>query len=540
MNKYLAGILMLVPSLVLAAQQPLPEWQYSIRPGDTLIGVSASYLQQPADWLKLQRYNKVADAQRLPPGGKLRIPYAWLRQQPASAEVLLVSGQVQVMLPGQAAAPLVAGTKLNVGSEVSTAANSTAVLVFADKSRLVVQPQSQIKLDTVSVYAGGGMADTRIRLQQGRAEIFANPLRQTGNRLEVITPSAIAAVRGTVFRVAVEEKRMRQETLEGQVSVSAAAVEVAVGRAMGTLAEQGKAPLAPVALSAAPDMSSLPAKFDRYPLRFTLPAQAGVESWQAQIAPDAKFERILLEKQARGAVLAFAELPDGNYTMRLRGIDAQGLQGLDGIYGFEVDAHPFPPILAQPGDQASVRNPRPQLKWTQSVEAEKYRIQFAQDAKFGEGLMEVVLDAVDMQVAKELNPGKYYWRVASISPNGELGPYSDVRGFEYKPLPGAPELNASTLEFDEQHMHMALPKLPAGQHYEIVLAKDQKLAQAIWQGKPDGTLLKIPKPEPGKYFLGARAAEADGTAGPYAGQAIEVPKKPIWPYLLLLAPLLLL
>lgn len=540
MNKFFVGLLMLVPGMVLAAQQPLPEWQYSIRPGDTLIGVSASYMQQPADWSKLQRYNKVADPHRLPPGGKLRIPYAWLRQQPASAEVMSVSGQVQVVMPGRVAAPLAAGTKLNVGSEVSTAANSTAVLMFADKSRMVVQPLSGIKLDTVSVYAGGGMADTRIRLQQGRAEIFANPLKRIGNRLEVITPSAIAAVRGTVFRVAVEENLMRVETLEGQVGVSAAAVEVAVGRAMGTLAGQGKAPTAPVALSVAPDMSGLPARFDRYPLRFALPVQAGVASWQAQIAPDVKFESVLLEKQARGPMLAFAELPDGNYAMRLRGIDAQGLQGLDGMYRFEVDAHPFPPILAQPGDQASVRNSRPQLKWTQSVEAEKYRIQFAQDAKFSQGLAESVLNTASMDVGAELSPGKYFWRVASISPSGEQGPYSDVRGFEYKPLPGAPELNANTLEFDEQHMRMALPKLPAGQHYEIVLAKDQKLAQTVWQskwqGKPENTLLQIPRPESGAYFLGVRAVETDGTVGLYAAQAIEVPQKPIWPYLLLLVP----
>jgi hypothetical protein len=427
---------------------------------------------------------------------------------------------------------------LSAGISVLTR-NGSAVIEFADGSRLTLQPNSSLRLDTLSVYAGGGMVDTRVRLQQGRAELKANTRKQPGSRLQVITPSAVAAVRGTVFRVSADESAMREETLEGQVGVEAASEEVLVSQAQGTLAETGKPPRPPVALLAAPDVSGLPAKLHRYPLRFALPELKGAESWSGQISPDASFSDILQDRESKGRVLAFADLPDGKYFLRLRGVDGLGLYGLDSLHAFEVDAHPFPPILGYPAQDARVRLAQPVLDWTQSQEARRYRVQLARDASFANLLIDEVLDGTRLLPAA-LKEGEYYWRVASIDSAGERGPYTDVRRFSYKPAPGAPDLSGSSIQIGEDSVRIELPALPAGQQYETIFAKDADLKQIVWQGRPDGVKLSLPRPEAGMYSLGSRVIEADGTSGPYSKQSIEVPRKPWWPYFLLLMPLFLL
>ncbi len=529
-----------LPALVWAAQpEPPAEWRYTIRPGDTLIGIGQSYLKQPHDWVWLQRLNHVKNPFFLMPGASLRIPFDLLKQQPVPATSVQVTGQVEVELPGKAASPLTQGVQLPSGSVITTGIHGSAVIGFADGSRLVLQPGSRLKLDTLSVYAGGGMVDTRVRLQQGRAELAANPRKQPGNRLQVITPSAVAAVRGTIFRIAADDAATREETVEGLVAVASAGIEVSAGAVQGTLAEAGKPPLPPVPLLPAPDVAALPPKFDREPLRFPLPVLAGAERWAAQVARDPDFESIVQVKEATAPVLSIAGLPDGKYFLRLRGIDKLGLQGLDSVHGFELDARPFPPMLDKPVDATRVREATPEFSWMQPVEASRYRVQISSQADFSQ----VVAEGEPAQIAwrpSALQEGAYYWRVASIEASGEQGPFSDARRFTYKAGPGAPDLGKAGILFDEKEIRVQLPPLPSDQRYQIVFSRDADLKAVVWQGQKIGQQLVLPKPDGGTYYLAARATEADGTAGPYSTQVIQVPARPWWPYLFFLAPLLLL
>lgn len=75
---------------------------------------------------------------------------------------------------------------------------------FADGSVVTMQSNSTMKLDTLSIYSGGGMVDTKLRLQQGKVEVAANPKHVPRNQLQIMTPSAVAAVRGSHFRVSTE------------------------------------------------------------------------------------------------------------------------------------------------------------------------------------------------------------------------------------------------------------------------------------------------------------------------------------------------
>ncbi len=537
-------VLLLLAAPLLAAQElpaafstteTVPDWRYTLRPGDTLIGVSARYLARPADWPRVQRLNRIADPHRLTPGSSLRIPLAWLRHAPAPARVLSVTGQVRVKRPDAAERALQAGEDLPAGTALATAANSSATLRFADDSVLVLQPAAQLTLDTVSVYAGGGMVDTRLRLQQGRVEVGANPRRTPGSRLQIITPSAVAAVRGTRFRVAADPAATREETLEGLVGLAASGQEVTVADGQGSLAEAGKPPRPPVALLHAPDVSALPTRIDTLPMRFTLPSLPGAVSWLGQIAADPQFEQLLLETTSTTPTLSFADLPDGRYRLRVRAADVQGLQGRDAAHEFELDARPFAPLLNAPGPR--VRTATPALQWSAVVGATAYQVQLARDQAFAGLVVDERSTESQLTPPQALQPGAYHWRVASVEA-AEQGPFSPPQRFSYDPLPGAPEINQAAPQFADKALTLALPAPPAGLHYELLLARDPELKQVVWQSEsPDGTLRAAPvKSE--SYYLGARLVEADGTAGPYATRLIDAPPRRHWELLLLLLPFL--
>ncbi|MBT9567105.1 MAG: FecR domain-containing protein [Thiobacillus sp.] len=519
------------------ADPETPEWRYTVRPGDTLIGVSARYLAEPGGWPRLQKHNSIAKPRRLVPGSALRIPLTWLRHEPAPASVVAVTGQVRVSLAGADERALALGEQLTSGAVLSTAANSGATLRFADGSVMRLQPNARVSLDSVSVYAGGGMVDTRVRLQQGRVEMGANPDRLPGNRLRVITPSAVAAVRGTRFRVSADAAVTRQETLDGEVALTASGQGVSVPAGRGTLAELGQPPRPPVALLPAPDLTNLPGRIDSLPMRFSVPGMPGAVSWLGQIAADGQFDQLLLESTGTMPALSFADLPDGRYWLRVRAADQHGLQGRDAMHAFELDARPFAPLLNAPGTR--VRSGQPDMQWSGVVGARDYRLQIARDSTFADRVVDQTTANTQLKLESALAPGRYYWRVASVDESGQ-GPFSPSWQFDHDPLPGAPDLSESAPVFSDGSLTLAMPPPPSGLQYELVLSRDPGRQQVVWAGRsPDGAARMSPvKAE--KYYLSARLVEADGTAGPYATRIIEAPPTPFpWQYLLLL-PLLAL
>jgi Uncharacterized protein conserved in bacteria len=199
----------IVPTLALAQTAPTitsvsgePMWRYTVRPGDTLIGLGQRYLRDPAQWPQIQRDNRVGNPRQIPPGTVLLFPADLLRQQPSKAQLVQAFGAVrwraQATEAWQDAKP---GQTLAAGAQLQVPDSGSAVIELANGTRLALQPGSDLTLDTLSLYADGLMADTRLRLQQGQIDIQDNPRRLPNQNLRILTPSAQAVVRGTQFRV---------------------------------------------------------------------------------------------------------------------------------------------------------------------------------------------------------------------------------------------------------------------------------------------------------------------------------------------------
>lgn len=514
-----------------------PMWLYTVRRGDTLITIAARYLERVDRWPVVRKLNQIDDPTRLIPGTILRIPAVMLRRAPAEVTVESSSGSVRWRAVDHEWKPVSRGQCLEPGSTIETLEGGSALLRLADGSTLTLSPHSQVVFDVLSAYAGGLMVDTRLRLQNGQADVHANPARSSNRRLQIFTPSAQAVVRGTQFRIGVDHNYTRQETLSGKVLIKAGGKQVLVPMGRGTIARSGEPPLSPVVLLGKPDVSALPDRFEYLPLRFPMPMMPGAVSWHADIAEERTFSSIVLSKKSSGPMLSFADLPNGDYLLRLRAIDAQGLQGRDAVHAFTVFVRPFPPGLDAPGNEATIRLPRPDFRWSPIEGMTAYGLQLAANPGFDPLLHDTISEVASWQVPEDLPAGQFYWRVKSLDADHAAGPWGVVRRFEYKPGPGAPDPGQLGIDIESENLRINLPQPPSGLYYEAILSSTNDVKAVVAQTDSTTGKLTLPRPNGGTYYLGLRYIDSgDQTRGPLIISKIDVPFSRWW-LLLLLLPL---
>ena len=494
-----------------------PEWQYSVRPHDNLINLSKKYLINPDDWHMLQKLNQIKNPYRMLVGSVLRVPLTLVKQVPAAAEVLIISGQSGILNSDNSLQAVTVGQQLGSGTTLATRDNSKLSIKFADGSILKMESNSELKLDALSLYSGGGMVDTKLRLQQGRLEAQANPKHMQGNTMQISTPTAVAAVRGTQFRVATDGETIRQETLDGNVTLTAASEEVSVKKGYGSLSEAGRPPLPPVALLPAPTVTGLPAKFDKLPVSFAIPAQTAAVVWVGKISSDAQFNRILVEKSSNNNDLVFSNLPDGDYYLSVRGADKQGLEGYDATHPFVVKARPFAPQATTPSQNEVIREAQPAFKWASAAQANDYQLDVATDVEFKQIVDTKRTASNTIKLDKDLQPGQYFWRLASISKDqtgkDDQGPYAAASAFTYKPKPSAPDISQLKVSVVENRVFVTTISPPQGLTYEVVLNNARNHQYKVWHETELMAEFNFLLREYGKQTLLLHYVDSDGVAG---------------------------
>lgn len=519
LRKFLALLAALWPALncpVAHAQDIV----YVIRPGDTLIGIAAQWLADPFEWRQLAKPNRIANPNRIFPGREVRIPLAILKSETESATVIDIRGVAESANRGFAE-----GDSVGAGAEVRTGADGYMSLQLADGSRLTIPARSALRVEQLKRYSNTELRESRLRIIAGRIEAVVQKLRGAGARFEVNSPSAVISVRGTNFRSGVGEsgKGLRVEVLEGEVAIGSASVGaqsgVLVNAGFGAVADDSGKISAPVALLSAPDLTRLPNLQERTLVRFRLVPMGGALAYRAQLARDGAFRDILREDVFVEAELRFADLPDGDYFLRLRGIDSLGLEGHDAQHAFRLKARPEPPFAIAPVNKSKLRATGAEFSWAAASEAASYHFQLARDERFAQLVHEVRTPGAITSAVRDLAPGEYFWRVASIRTDGDHGPFGDAQRLNLLPPPANPDppsVEGNNLVFGWSS--------EPGQTFEFQVARDAKFADTLVNLKLTEPKLSIDRPPPGKYYFRLRAIDPDGFAGPYtATQSLELP-----------------
>lgn len=524
-------VLMLV-AFAAIAEEP---FIYRAERGDTLIGIGGRLLTTPSHWRRVQRLNAIEDPRRIPIGREIRIPLAWIRLVPESARILAVRGSAES--DGRRLEP---GGLLHEGGVVSTAADGYVTVALPDGSELTIGPDSRLQLAALRRYADTTLRDLSFVLERGRVETRATTRASgAGGRFEIRSRVAAAAVRGTEFRVGTGEDATRSEVLSGRVALRglAAASEVELRTGFGSFVRGGAPPAEPRPLLPASDVTDLPPLQERPLVRFDLSPVPGAQGWHVQVATDREFRNVLAATQSDAPIVRFANLDDGDYWLRVRGIDRDGLEGLDAYHRFRLKARPEPPFPSAPALNAKLPVGPVVFNWSQPEGAARYRIQVARDAKFVSSLREEDGLTGASHTIADLEPGAYWWRIQSIRADADRGPFGDPQAFELRPLPADP--NPAAL--DEKELRFSWPAAP-GQTFLFQLSRDPQFARIDLERKLAEPRVALERPAAGTYYMRVRATDPDGYVGPFTtAQRIdvpEVPARPWWLLFLLLLPLL--
>ncbi|MDX1451313.1 MAG: FecR domain-containing protein [Oleiphilaceae bacterium] len=400
-----------------------PDWHYTMRPADSLQSVANKLLARQHSWSDLVRYNQIDDITQIQPGAILRIPVDWLKFQPKPASTLSTTGSVLIKKSRDSRFQVLkAGMNVHVGDEIATR-QGTALIRFADGSLLRLEADSVLVFNKLSHYGQTGMVDTRMRLKKGALSTEVSPMVK-GSRFEITTPSAVAAVRGTKFRLKTDGPSSTIEVTEGQVAFSHEHGSTVVNGGEGARIHQQKSQIERVPLKPAPAPQFAGTVQD-------LPATLAWESPEA-----AKYRYQLTDdkgqKRLRDATLSKPEaeldnLRNGEYVVAMRAVDDKGFEGLESKTPIKVDLQADIAELLAPSDGSTLDYARPQFRWSLSDETTLARLEIARDPAFSELVTDYEFATTDKTLLdRELAPGTYYWRVASLV-DGSQESYSPVR-----------------------------------------------------------------------------------------------------------------
>jgi len=534
----LSFVVLIILSVSVAAE----EWIYTVRPGDNLWNLTERHLKSMEYVQRLQQLNKIQNPYVVSPGTKLRIPIAWTKfLDDASAQVISVHGIVTLQRKDHENIPIELGMQLFVGDVIRSENDAFVTIEFADKSRLRVQDNTSLRLENMQILGDYGLIDTLIDLQQGRTESSVPEKSEKGTRFRIKTPSAISSVRGTDFRVGTNEAQSitSSEVLVGVVEVSGGKRSVRVQAGFGTITSKGMSPAPPIKLLPAPDLSATARYYQSLPLVIKLNPLSGAHAYRAQIAIDKDFGKLWSEFTTTNLPFRDGDIPDGDYWIRIRGIDESSIEGKDATIPFSLNAHPEAPFVTAPLPGGVAAPEKQEFKWAIQSETSHYVVMISRDSDFSSLIyFDPEVKGNSVTLTESLAPGHYFWRIFSVSASEGAGPFSDTMSFRV-PYP-SPSLEEPKL--DEKEMTFAWRAAAEGQSFHFQLARNQAFTEIIHDEPTTASQVTIAKPDSGTYYLRIKIIESDGFQGPWGTpQMIEVPRSiSYWFMLLMLLPLLVL
>ena len=507
-----AAIALALAGLSAAWAQPAAEQErllyHRVLPGESLIAISRRLLENPADWRLVATENGLTPKRTLQPGQVLAIPRELLKSVPGEAVVEILSGGARISQQ-----PLQLGQKVSEAAVIETEADGVVQLRLSDGSTLRIAPSSRLRLERLRRYHRDDVVESRSVLEQGRIEAKAAPART--KPLQIRTPYATAAVRGTDFRVSAQSEAATSEVLTGAVrwgNVEAVAVGAGFGAA-GTA--QGVTP--PEPLLPAPDLAQLAAISTNASLRAEFAPVAGARAYRVAVSNDEKFQSVLRESVSTSSVLEFDTRTDGAHYFRVRPVSASRVEGFDTIARVDVKARPFAPRTQAPANNGITFVPKVEARWSAAADASGYRVQLAADPQFAQILSEQTVNDTAAALTIEPDPQRRtvrLWRVAGINATGGyLGPYSAPTELRFYATPEPPNVirdyAGDTLvgwrRFD-------------GERYVLQLARNNEFTQpqSFATDAAQQALNSLPA---GRYYLRLAATSTDGVTTPYSGSA---------------------
>jgi len=320
-----------------------------------------------------------------------------------------------------------------------------------------------------------------------------------------------------------EQSRSRVEVIAGKVDVTGGGGRLVLPAGYGTIVEQGKAPAPATKLLPAPVVEAMPEVIRQLPLALGWKRVPGASAYRVRIFSQGADSVPLLDARVEHHRFSTSSLPDGKYLVRLRGMDAAGLEGKETEIPFVLDARPLPSMGIRPEPEITLHGDSVSFEWSTPPEVGSYRFQLSPDPLFGTR----VEARNDLQKTRlkisPLQPGVWFWRVASVY-EGEQGPWSHVQRFELRPEPEVPDVSITTNK-DQLRLHWQSGR--PGQRYHLQIAEDQGFHSMLVDEILNEPHWSSSRPDVPVYFR-AQVVDDDGYAGAWSPAQAIFPEPEPW------------
>ncbi len=349
-----------------------PYISYTVKAGDNLNALGRKLLISTRSWPELAKLNGLKTPHMIQPGLVLDIPLSMLnlgvqQSEPQVSMLLEVSGDVKINNQ-----PARAGDQVATGDKLQTGANSSARVQMADGSRVQWMPKTLAEVSEQGGYLLKDPASSLsttwfsgvLRLVEGVLEISANKSARRAKQLGVVTSTSTLGVRGTTFRVAFEDPvslTARTEVLAGLVRsenpLQATAADVAGGYGTAFKPQDKNIKVVPLLPALPPEQLPSRVLRSRNPTigaadsaLWSVGSLVGALGYRVELARDPAFDQIVAQIKTVLPQVEVGQMHNGVYFARIRGFDAQGIEGFNAVQRIEImDA---PPLPAPPPDRA--------------------------------------------------------------------------------------------------------------------------------------------------------------------------------------------
>ncbi|PID44374.1 MAG: hypothetical protein CSB48_01975 [Proteobacteria bacterium] len=480
------------------------DWEYRLRPSDSIWSVANDYLKPGKSWVDLVRHNHISAPGKTAPGTLLQIPFNWLKVQPAPALTVSITGEVLIKKSQETRwKPLLPKQHLRVGDTIKTV-NGSVLIRFADQSVLRLDKNTKVVFNRLSQFGKSGMTDTGLRLEKGRVSTKVAPVKVNGSRYEISTPSAVAAVRGTEFRLHTNGRQTDLEVVEGTVNLSSPSetVDIPAGYTIGT---SGSGKLSTAArLLPPPSVRQIPSPVTRLPVTITWNEVNGAQKYQYSLYKGSQHDgNLILRRMTPTPRITLNHLNNGAYTLTMRAITGSGIHGMDQVQPLRIKIPAITATLISPVDGEQFNDTSPVFRWKPITSNVQARLQVAVSEDFSEPVIDSgYIYQHNRSLDTTLKPGHYYWRVLTRA-GGEGITSSEVRTFAISGSLEKPKI--ISIDYKNGNATVSWEAVTAAESYTVQLSSSHSFGTILQEKTTNETSLPL-KMKPGmSCYLRIRA-----------------------------------
>lgn len=484
----------------------VPEWTYTMAANDTVQDIAKRFLASGIPSSRILQHNDLVNSSQLETGDTVSIPLSWLQQQPDPARASSVSGQVMVLSGRDSSKrPLTVGTLVRVGDELISHSGS-ATIELADGSVVRLSPNSRLAFNRLTRYGKSGMVDTRLRLNKGELETQVRPFVEDGSRFEIETPSAVAAVRGTMFTLKTSPTGTDLRVTDGRVAFGKRGKTRVIPEGYSArISTASSGDMNIRRLPPAPELDPLPQQLTQLPQTLSWQPN-GAERYQVNVF-EVDSGRWLQSATLENTRYNLDLLDNGHYEVQLAALDSRGMAGMPDTLDFEVDLQARAAELTMPAPGEAINDDMPEFRWQLRGRNEVARIEISADQSFSD-VIATSEWAPDQQAlpSRPLSPGRYYWRVVTEA-GGNSVATSEVRSLVINgTLPPARIISVNYLD---KQVRVFWQNVDTATGYRLQLSEEPGFRNIIKEAELDETTAAL-RLIPGRRYFVRLKALSDG------------------------------